>query len=211
MKLARIANTRDASAPVRCMPLTEALWPQLEELFGRERGANCGCWCMWWRVARSEWYRLGRHGRRQRFRELVREAQPTGVLLFRAGVTLGWCAIAPRSSYPTIARSTVARAVDADVSDVWFISCFYVKAGQRGRGITGKLIEASAAYARDCGARCVEACPTNARCTSHERCMGVLSTFLHSGFRVTQRRSEHRFLVARHFGGRLPTRQTSSR
>ena len=34
-------------------PLTVALWSDLEELFG-PRGACGGCWCMFWRLKRSE-------------------------------------------------------------------------------------------------------------------------------------------------------------
>ncbi len=30
--------------------LTPDRWPDLEDLFGPERGANSGCWCMWPRI-----------------------------------------------------------------------------------------------------------------------------------------------------------------
>jgi hypothetical protein len=34
---------------LRIHPLTPALWPAIENLFG-EIGACNGCWCMYWRV-----------------------------------------------------------------------------------------------------------------------------------------------------------------
>ena len=34
-------------------PLTPALWPDLEALFG-DNGACAGCWCMFWRLEVGE-------------------------------------------------------------------------------------------------------------------------------------------------------------
>ena len=38
-------------------PLTPERWKDFEELFG-PRGACGGCWCMWWRLKRSEFEKL---------------------------------------------------------------------------------------------------------------------------------------------------------
>ena len=35
-------------------PLTPSRWADVEDLFGPEKGANSGCWCMWPRVTSSE-------------------------------------------------------------------------------------------------------------------------------------------------------------
>jgi len=37
-------------------PLTIERWADFEKLFG-EHGACGGCWCMWWRLKRSEFER----------------------------------------------------------------------------------------------------------------------------------------------------------
>ena len=37
-------------------PLTPERWPDFEVLFG-PRGAVGGCWCMWWKLKRSEFDR----------------------------------------------------------------------------------------------------------------------------------------------------------
>lgn len=48
---------------------------------------------------------------------------------------------------------------DAADPHVWAISCFFIRAKARGKGITHLLVEGGIGYARENGARLVEACP----------------------------------------------------
>jgi hypothetical protein len=41
------------TADLSIYPVTPDRWTDLETLFG-PRGAVGGCWCMWWRLKRSE-------------------------------------------------------------------------------------------------------------------------------------------------------------
>jgi hypothetical protein len=43
-------------------------------LFGPERGADSGCWCMFWRLKRSEFHALGKAARKAAFRKLVHDS-----------------------------------------------------------------------------------------------------------------------------------------
>ena len=61
-------------------PLTPERWDDLERLFGPERGAVSGCWCMWFKLRRPEWDAAGRPGRKAMFRALVEAGPPPGVL-----------------------------------------------------------------------------------------------------------------------------------
>ena len=49
----------------------------------------------------------------------------------------------------------------ADAADpaVWAISCFFIRSKARGRGITHRLVEGGIDFARQNGARLLEACP----------------------------------------------------
>ena len=67
--------------PLTIHPLTPERWPDLVDLFGPERGANSGCWCMWPRIPRSEWNTLGKDGRKRRFSNLVKKGPPPGLLV----------------------------------------------------------------------------------------------------------------------------------
>jgi hypothetical protein len=57
-------------AALRFYPLTAERWEDLEELFG-ERGASGGCWCMWWRLKRSEFERQKGEGNRLALKRIV--------------------------------------------------------------------------------------------------------------------------------------------
>ena len=52
-------------------PLSQKRWSDLERLFG-ERGASGGCWCMWWKLRRSEYERKKGTQNKKAFKNLVR-------------------------------------------------------------------------------------------------------------------------------------------
>ena len=57
-------------------PLTPALWPVLEDLFGE----NCPCsrcWCMYWRIG-SAYRKRPREQNQAALREVVRRGPPQG-------------------------------------------------------------------------------------------------------------------------------------
>ena len=90
-------------------------------------------------------------------------------------------------------RSPTLKRVDDE--HVWSIVCFFVSAPYRRRGLSRALIEAAIEYARDNGARIIEAYPLIPESTKHpryERYMGVVSTFEAAGFEEVIRRSRRR-------------------
>lgn len=177
-------------------PVTASNWPLLEDLFGPHRGADSGCWCMWWRVSRSVFNAMGKEQRKGALRQLCLNGDEPGVIAINDSKALGWCAIAPRSSYPVLQRSRVAHPLDgAEAGRIWFISCLYVRVGFRRAGLTKQLIDAAVRHAFEHGASCVEACPTEATGTGAERFVGTAATFLACGFTEIARRSPNRPLV----------------
>ena len=64
-------------------------------LFDRP-GDPKGCWCMFYRVRGREFERLWGAGARTAFREVVDQGPPPGLLAYRDGAPVGWCAVAPR-------------------------------------------------------------------------------------------------------------------
>jgi len=78
--------------------LTPSRWSDLVRLFG-PRGASGGCWCMYWRRKRSEYNANKGAGNRSAFRKIVQSGAPTGILAYRSGEPIAWCAIAPRADY----------------------------------------------------------------------------------------------------------------
>jgi GNAT superfamily N-acetyltransferase len=185
--------TRDAlPGDLTFAPLTPDRWPDLEALFG-PRGATGGCWCMWWRLKRSEFDALKGEGNRVAFRMVVEEGPPPGVLAYADGQPVGWCAIAPRDDYPALARSRILKRVDDQ--PVWSVTCFFIAKGWRRRGLAVHLLRAAVAFAGENGAQIVEGYPVEPRKDDMPGVFawtGMASTFRRAGFVEVARRSETR-------------------
>lgn len=177
-------------------PLTLDRWRDLETLFGA-RGACAGCWCMYPRLSRSAW-EAGRGAANKRaLRRLVAAGPPPGILAYRGETPIGWCAIAPRGSYPLLARSRVLAPVDD--SPVASIACLFVAKAERKRGVSKQLLRAAAAFARSWGARLVEGYPTDKQGSQPDAFLwtGLASAFLSAGFAEVARRSRTRPIMRR--------------
>lgn len=162
-------------------PLTPDRWPDFETLFG-PHGAYSGCWCMWWRLPRSEFTLQQGEGNRLALKAVVESGAPTGLLAYLDGTPAGWVALAPREHYTSLERSTVLKRVDQQ--PVWSIVCFYIQRKARRRGLMSALILAACDFAAANGAAIVEAYPilTSGNAPPVSTYMGNLNVFLQSGF-----------------------------
>lgn len=175
-------------------PATPGRWRDLEALFG-PRGACGGCWCMTWRLPRSEFHKNKGEGNRRAFRRIVRSGSEPGVLAYADGKPVGWCAVAPRAGFSFLERSRVLAPVDEQ--PVWSITCLFVAKEWRRRGLSAKLIEAAVRLARKHGAKIVEAYPQDVKTILPAPFVwtGVTRAFQKAGFVVAARRSKLRPIV----------------
>ena len=60
-------------------PLTPERWADLEKLFGKQ-GASGGCWCMWWRLKRSEFERQKGEQNKKALKRIVDSGEIPGRL-----------------------------------------------------------------------------------------------------------------------------------
>jgi GNAT superfamily N-acetyltransferase len=174
-------------------PLTAARWDDLEELFG-ERGASGGCWCMWWRLKRSEYEQQKGEGNRLALKEIVDSSEILGILAYDAeGQPVEWCSVAPREHFPVLERSRVLKRIDD--KPVWSIVCLFVGKPLRRKGLTVALIKAAVEYVRESGGKIVEGYPVEPRKDRMPDVFawtGLASSFRKAGFREQLRRSETR-------------------
>jgi GNAT superfamily N-acetyltransferase len=180
--------------------LTPDRWPDLEKLFG-ERGACGGCWCMVWRLRRSDWEKGKGEGNRRAFRALVEGDTRPGVLAYVDGEPVGWCAVAPRQEYVSLGRSRVLAKVDDQ--PVWSISCLFIARPYRRRGVSVRLIEAAVELARARGAQVVEGYPVEPYSPSMPATFawtGLVTAFRKAGFTEVLRRSPGRPIMRRECG-----------
>ena len=181
-------------------PVTSELWPQLEDLFGKQGACN-GCWCMYWRIG-SAYHRRPRDENRQALKAIVDAGPPPGLLAFDGDLAVGWCQVTPRRELPWIDATRNLRPVDE--APVWSISCFYVRTRFRRRGVTRALIEAAVAFAAGRGAAIVEAYPVDKAQPkgASNAFTGIASSFVAAGFQEVARRSPARPIVRRTLGDR---------
>ena len=176
-------------------PLTPDRWPDLEALFGA-RGACGGCWCMAWRLSRSEFNKKKGAANKRALKKLASAKFAPGVLAYVGKEPAGWCAVAPRAAYPVLGRSRVLAPVDDQ--PVWSVSCFFVAKPFRRQGVTTELLRAAVKYAKKNGAKIVEGYPNDLGKDGLPDVFvwtGLLSAFTNAGFKEVARQSAKRPIV----------------
>ncbi len=173
-------------------PLMLDRWPDFEELFGA-KGACGGCWCMWWRIKRSEFEKEKGEGNRKGMKALVESGSIPGILAYDEGKPVAWCSVAPREEFSTLCRSKILSPIDS--RPVWSVVCFFVEKNYRNRGLTVKLLEAAIEYVKEKGGKIVEGYPIEPKRKPWPPVFsstGLFSAFKKAGFREVIRRSETR-------------------
>ena len=186
------ASGQVAASVLEFHPLTPERWEDLEKLFG-ERGACGGCWCMWWRLKRSEFERQKGEENRRAFKNIVDSSQIPGILAYANGQPIAWCSVAPRETYSTLQRSRILKPVDNE--PVWSIVCFFVAKQYRRKGVTVKLLKAAKEYVRIQGGEILEGYPLEPKKSKIPDAFaytGLASAFRNAGFVEVLRRSETR-------------------
>jgi GNAT superfamily N-acetyltransferase len=172
-------------------PLTSERWTDFEKLFGKH-GACGGCWCMWWRLKRSEFVKNKGDKNKEAMKRIITNGEITGILAYINSKPVGWCSVGPREAFPTLERSRILRRVDD--KPVWSVVCFFVAKPFRHKGITVKLLKAAIAYVGKEGGKVVEGYPSNSTKVQPDAFVytGLFSAFHKAGFVEVLRRSENK-------------------
>jgi GNAT superfamily N-acetyltransferase len=149
-------KTRTKSKSLTFQALTAERWGDLERLFG-ERGACGGCWCMSWRLHRSQYEQQKGPRNKAAFKKIVSTGPSPGVLAYSGTEPAGWCAVAPREVHARLENSRVLARVDD--RPVWSVTCFFVAKPFRRAGVSVQLLKAAVAHAAALGAQIFEGYP----------------------------------------------------
>jgi GNAT superfamily N-acetyltransferase len=171
-------------APLTSRPATPDRWDDLARLFG-PNGAYANCWCTWWVLRAKDWDQETPDGRREILKGLVAEGAEPGLIAYREGRPVGWCAVGPRERYARMMspRSPVYRPLDDEPS--WVINCFFVAKGERHAGVAAALLRAAMDFAVERGATRIDAYPIDParqKPTTANLFQGSLAMFLAAGF-----------------------------
>lgn len=187
-----MVSQRERISNLKIHPVTPDRWKDFEALFG-ERGACGGCWCMWWRIKRSDYEKQKGEGNKKAMKKIIRSGDVPGLLAYSQNKPVAWCTIAPREVYSALERSRILKPVDD--KPVWSMVCFFVAKPFRNKGITVQLLKAAIQYAKKQGAKIVEGYPVEpkkGKTADVFAFTGLASAFLKAGFKEVARRSETR-------------------
>jgi GNAT superfamily N-acetyltransferase len=179
-------------ADILVEPATASRWRDVETVFAT-RGDPARCWCQWFFTG-ADAGPAAAGANREALRAQVESEPPPGVLAYRDGEPVGWCAVAPRPGYGRLRRSEVLRGAppgEFDDPRIWSVTCLVVRVGFRRQGVAAALLEGAVALSRAGGAAVVEGYPVDVlvrtRASAAELFHGPLSTFLAAGFREVRR------------------------
>lgn len=186
-------NVQDPNASLEILPVTSERWADMEKLFGAH-GAYSGCWCMWWRLPRSE-FSKGGESNHQAMKDLVAGGTVPGLLAYLDGEPAGWISVGPREDYGALERSTTLKRLDEQ--PVWSIVCFYIGKAYRLRGLMQPMIQAAVDYAISNGAKIIEAYPIDpeGKISASNLFTGLARVFARMGFVEMVRVNPYRPIV----------------
>lgn len=188
------------------VPANEASWDDLLAVFGTADYPS-RCHCQRFKAPGCFWRDSTQDGRTAMLREQsacgVPEATATsGLMAYLDGEPAGWVAVEPRPAYPKLRTSRVpwtGRDEDKDDEGVWAVTCFVVRKGFRGRGLTYPLAAATVDFARERGARAVEGYPMITKpgqeITWGETHVGTRQVFREAGFTELTRPTPRRVVM----------------
>ena len=191
---------------MRVRPVTAERLDDVADLFG-SNGTTRGCWCMYFIATRAEFSAgWAEQGNRTSFETLARASDtPIGLLAYRRGTPVGWCAVGPRSRDARTLGPRVRILAGRDPAEddvVWLVPCFFVRVGERGHGVTRALLDAAVELARSHGAPAIEGFPRSAGLPpSPDDYLGREETFAECGFECIASPTERRAVMRRDLVG----------
>jgi GNAT superfamily N-acetyltransferase len=189
-----------ATGPPTTQPVTAGRLADLAALFGRNKTTD-GCWCLWFIIRAKDCHAGWGAVNKARFADLTAaSATPMGVLAYRDGKPIGWCAAGPRERYArALAAPTLAGHDPAEDSGAWLVPCFFVRRDARRTGVTHALLARAVDLAREHGATAIEGFPLagGQRRPASDAYVGVEPLFADCGFRPIRRPSTNRVVMRR--------------
>lgn len=166
-------------------------------------GDGRSCQCQWWMMPNTQWQKTSPEQRTGLLRDEMGAEPPPALIAYVDGEAAGWVRVGPRSRQVRIGRTRSYAAGSEEPWDdesVWAVSCFVVRKEHRKHGLTALLLDAAVDYARENGARVIEAYPLDPdagkKIPVNDLYHGVVSTFQEAGFHEVARPQPHVAIVS---------------
>ena len=162
---------------IKIKPVNESNWKDFETLF-ESRGCPHHCWCTVWRLKGKERKLADKVYKKNFMAKIVKNNLPIGLLAYADNDPIAWCSIAPRETYRDLGG-------DETKSNVWSLTCLFIKRDFRKMGLARLMIEEAKKYAKRNGSKYLEAYPVLPGSHSY-RFMGFVSKFEKAGFQFSK-------------------------
>ena len=190
---------------ISVVPANEASWEDLQTVFGT-RGAACWCQCQRYKLRpREAFAKFPVDERAHRLRQQTDCGHPgsdstSGLVAYLNGEPVGWCAVEPRIAYEGLVRNArvpwEGREEDRTDGSIWAVTCLFTRAGFRKRGVCRALARAAVDFARERGARAIEAYPmTTKDVIAEELHVGTEGVLAEAGFAEVSRPTLRRVVM----------------
>jgi GNAT superfamily N-acetyltransferase len=190
---------------VSVVPASEASWEDLQAVFGT-RGPASRCRCQRYKLRpREAFAKFPVEERAHRLRQQTDCGHPasdrtSGLVAYLDGEPVGWCAVEPRTAYEGLVRNSrvpwEGRDQDKTDDSIWAVTCLLTRAGFRKRGVSRALARAAVPFARERGARAIEAYPmTTKDAIVEELHVGTEGVFAEAGFAEVSRPTLRRVVM----------------
>jgi GNAT superfamily N-acetyltransferase len=195
---------------LRIVPANQASWDDLAAIFGTADYPG-RCRCQRFKVVGWVWRDTTLEQRSAMLRAQTACGNPnatatSGLVAYLDDEPAGWVAVEPRTAYPKLRTSRVpwrGRDEDKDDAGIWAVTCFTVRKGYRGRGLTYPLARATIDFARQRGARAIEAYPMitqpGKEITWGETYVGTRQVFQDAGFEQVSHPTPRRVVMRVNF------------
>ncbi len=171
---------------IQYQPVDLSNWTDLEQLF-ESRGGPHNCWCMIWRYIEEKDKQSNKVAKKRALHSYIEKGTPIGLQCYMDQEPIAWCSIAPRETYRELHG-------DQALENVWSLVCFFIKRKYRKQGLNRSLIEEAMKYAKEQGARYIEAYPVDVDSPSY-RFMGNKPLFEEMGFTFIHRIGKRRYAM----------------
>jgi GNAT superfamily N-acetyltransferase len=193
------------SVGLSVVPANTVGWEELRLVFGSS-GAASRCQCQRYKLAPKESFgSFPAEERAFRLRQQTDCGEPgsgttSGLVAFDGDDPVGWCAVEPRTEYAGLLRvfrvPWEGREEDRADPTVWVVTCLLTRKGFRKSGVSRALALAAVDFARERGARALEAYPiTTTDVITEELHVGTVPTYAAAGLAIVSRPSPRRVVM----------------
>ncbi len=157
---------------------------------------------MFWRLPRKQFESQKGEMNRLAMKAIVDSGEVPGILGYDGAKAVGWCSVAPRGSFPALARSRILKPVDDE--PCWSVSCLFIDKRYRKKGVSTELLKEACRYAKSRGAELIEGYPVQPvpgeKIPPAFAWTGISSAFAAAGFEEVARRSPKRPIMRMKLG-----------